>query len=459
MITTVALAVLAAGPLRMNLDDAVKLALERNPGIARAHKEADLARAQAREILGESLPHLSLEGQAFHTNYLPDFKATGMYAYTPVVELDPVTGLPKIDPSTGRPIPAPYAVPQPILEISNNREGTVYAGKALLTMPLFAGGRVFYGYRGAAANREAAEERVRAVENRVVLDVTRAFYGGLLADAVVSAREEGRSLALEHQVRVQALYNKGMVSSQEILRAQVQVEGIEPGLIRARAMAHLARQRLLALLDMAGEDMVLAGKLEYVPGSHKPGCDEHEAAKDRPDLKDLRLLTEIAGMSRKASRGAFLPQVGLFAQYETNRGGFFPPLDRQWVSGYTAGISVNIPLFNGFSDQARLAQARATEEGLALGVRELEAAISLQVRTAASTLKAAEEAMAAERRAVDLAAQNLSAAGRRYGAGQATHLDVLDAQTELTRARVGYAQAVHDALVAGAELEEACGKY
>lgn len=445
-------------PSRLSLDEAIRLARERNLRILRAQTDAGLARAQAREVLGASLPRLSATGQAFRTNYLPDFSLTGQYAYVPVVELDPATGLPRIDPATGQPVGTPYAVPQPVMTISNNRQADVYTGKLLLTLPVFAGGRIFYGYRAARANEAGAQARIRAADAEVVLEVKRAYLGALLADAVVDAEQEAVGLAKEHLVRVQALFARGVVSNHEVLRAQVQIEGIGPALIQARTGARLTRERLLTLLDLPPAEVVLTDALDYRAEPVDPEALERQAHDARPEILDLRERRTMAEMGRKAARAAFFPQIGLFGQYETNHGGFFPPLDRQWVSGYTAGVSVDFLLFEGLSGEARVAQARAAEEEVGQGLSELEDGVSLEVRRWVGELQAAEQSIAAQERVVDLARRNLDAVTLRYGAGQATHLDVLDAQTELTRARVGLAQARHDALVARAELERSCGR-
>ncbi|MDO9068239.1 MAG: TolC family protein, partial [Deltaproteobacteria bacterium] len=129
----------------------------------------------------------------------------------------------------------------------------------------------------------------------------------------------------------------------------------------------------------------------------------------------------------------------------------------EWNKNWDLGVSASWPLFDGGSGLGRIKEARANARQLRLAKQQVEDWIRLEVLAGYLTLKASEKAIFSQQLAGEQAQEALKIARARYESGQATNLDVLDAQLALTQAQTNRIQAVHDYLVSLAKLEKAVG--
>src|SRR5205085_2288546 len=115
-------------------------------------------------------------------------------------------------------------------------------------------------------------------------------------------------------------------------------------------------------------------------------------------------------------------------------------------------------VFDGFLTKGRVKEAEALRTRASEEVIEAERGVELEVRTSYSSFIEAREVMRSQEKVQESAEESLRLATARAGAGTATQLDVLNAQTALTEARSTQAQALHDYAVARARLERAIGQ-
>lgn len=131
-------------------------------------------------------------------------------------------------------------------------------------------------------------------------------------------------------------------------------------------------------------------------------------------------------------------------------------------------LSVNIPVFTGFSRQVSVERAEAASRDAQHARRAEELRLRRAVTEAHNALVAAWEVVRIEERNRELAEERLEAARQRYtigaapsqgaAAGGSTFLELLDAQTSMSTAERDYLNAVYDFHQALAQLEDATGR-
>ena len=92
------------------------------------------------------------------------------------------------------------------------------------------------------------------------------------------------------------------------------------------------------------------------------------------------------------------------------------------------------------------------------GEHALRSGIETQVTASYLKLISAQRAVEAQKVNVKASERNFQVAQARYREGYVNHLDVLDAEMNLTQAKIAYLQAVNDWLISWAELEKVIGK-
>lgn len=439
--------------LRLSLEESLRLGLANNPQLRAA--EARVRASQGKEISARAnfFPKLTASGTLVRSNTLTEFKIgepTMLDTSFPVAN------------TQGDPVPPDHIhkYPSAGFEMSNTREGNIYNAKLEAQMPLFTGGRVVNGYQAARLETRAQEEDLRRMELDTVFQVKQAFYGVLLARAMVEVVDKSFATMEAHYQRVQDLYRQGMVSNLDLLQVEAQLSSIRPQQIQVHNGLELSKVRLLAVLNLDLETPAkIEGELAYAPAPVEeiPAL-KQAAALARPELKGLELRYEQADRLKKIARAGYLPTVGAFANYQWNRGQELPPNDTIWRDGWQAGLSFSMPLFDGLATRGEMKNAQGLKDQIEMNQAALKAGIEAEVTAAALTLRAAEERIAATEKTVQAAEKNYKVAEDRYSVGLVNHLDVLDAEVLLTRAQADYLLAVHDYLLAQASLEKAIGR-
>jgi outer membrane protein TolC len=186
------------------------------------------------------------------------------------------------------------------------------------------------------------------------------------------------------------------------------------------------------------------------------------AMRRRTDLVQLRSAILLEEARRRVEVAEFFPRLSLFSNYsflaqEDGSPTFFGENEFQRTSAAAAGIQVEIPIFQGFRRAARMSQRtaaiRQNETRLALAEQD---AVN-QVRSLHEAVEEALQRARSQRRAVAQAGRGFEIAAAEYREGVGSQLQVTDAEEALRQSDFNYASAIHDYLVARAQLEMAIG--
>jgi outer membrane protein TolC len=165
---------------------------------------------------------------------------------------------------------------------------------------------------------------------------------------------------------------------------------------------------------------------------------------------------EVERLEKEVTRakGALLPTLHLLGNYEINNQHFSSDGQDSW----TVGVILNVNLFNGGADRARILEAQANHQRIIALRERLGNAIGLEVRDAYLALQTARERVTVARGAVTQAQESLRIVQDRYDAGLTTIVELLDSETALTAARTNLTRALYDATVSQARLEFGLGE-
>ncbi|HUT52903.1 MAG TPA: TolC family protein [bacterium] len=437
-------------PVKLTLDECIALGIEQNPQLMVSRAQADQAKGQTMQAKAGKLPKVTLSANAVHSNMLTEF-ATGTPTYFSTGPSE-ASGLPST------PIHF-HMLAFPGIEMTNTREGDVYGVKVEAQYALYAGGRIKNGIKAAELNERAAQEAVRQQRNELVFNIEQAFYGVLLTQEVVKVMDEAYATAAAHYRQVKAFYNEGLVSNLDVLNVESVMAGIRPQQIEAKNANELAKLGLKNLLNIDLSTPIEAvGELKYEAHDLPLPDDLYaQGLSDRPEMRIIVLRRDMAQKLLEISKAGAYPTVGLFANYQWNRGQELPPSDKIWRDGYQAGAALSVPLFDGRSTEGGVAQAQAQVTQVEQGKRALELGVKTQIQQAVLNLRSAEEKITAQQANVDAAGKNHEVAKARYAVGLASNLDVMDAQQKLSQAKVQYLSAVHDYDLAWFQLQAALG--
>ncbi len=311
----------------------------------------------------------------------------------------------------------------------------------------------------------AANFGFNATHQRIVLDVTRAYYAVNTVQGRVEVARASLALAQTLQDAAESRRGRGLATLPEVLQAREQSARAAYELQESLAAETDAR---MALLEAMGVRPTTAVSVASLAGRALPAAVEDTAEKlvdralaQRPDLmaRVATLRAREADIAKAESE--FYPRIVVAGDLGQNIGRVHTEGTPGWSSvnrpAYGAAISIEVPIFDGGLRRDRLGVARSERR---VAEEELERARDQAVR---QVVKAYEDLKVALRRreaAVALltaAEKSHDAAIDSYRSGVATFVDVTNAQTALTKARTADIETRSAAFTAAASLAFSTG--
>jgi outer membrane protein TolC len=421
----------APGP-ELTLGDAVRTALEKHPALRAAEHAAVAAASGVDQARAGFFPRVDLSEGVVQSN-------NPVYVFGSLL-------------NQGRFTAADFALnrlnnPDPITNWRTNLSGSV---------PLFLGGRTVLGYQQAQLGRDAAEHGRARAEQEVIFGVIRAYSAVLLSREAQEAVEAAVRTAEANLAAAESRYDAGVVVASDALAARVRLARLREEAIAAANHVRLSQAALNEAMGVSlDQPHRIAGRLQ-APAHAYDGLEglEAMAREHRPDYRQVELEVQRLEKDILRAKGAFLPTMHLMGNYELNNNRFASDGQESW----SVGVVLNLNLFNGGGDRARITEAQANHQRAAAQRDRVARAIGLEVHDAFLASHTARARTAVARDAVAQAEESLRIVQDRYDAGLTTIVELLDSETALTAARTNLTRTLYDATVSQARLELSLGR-
>ncbi|MBV9672047.1 MAG: TolC family protein, partial [Verrucomicrobia bacterium] len=279
----------------------------------------------------------------------------------------------------------------------------------------------------------------------------------LLNRALVQVQEESVNLLQSQLDDQRSRFEAGTVPQFNVLQAESSLQNQIPQLIAAENNYRISQATLARTLGIpAGRQYVtdnplpVIGQLTFTPIQYDLGSALAMARSNRPFLKAQRsnILASVENITIQAAgyQPVLSADVGLEARSN--------PLSnnlRESLQGWFAGVSGSWNIFDGLLTYGRVKQAKALLEQSKVTYDDSVRQVELEVSTAVSNLRQAQQTVDAAQTGVNVSQEALRLADERLAAGTGTQLDVLNAQTQLTTSRSNLVQAEFSYLSAVAQ--------
>jgi len=340
---------------------------------------------------------------------------------------------------------------------SLNRPGFLNNFQSLVTgdQSLYDTGKTGRAVRTARLGEDASREDARGSQLEVIAQVARFYWDTQLGAEEVNVTAKAMRSAEADLERSEARRASGMATDADVLSIRVHLAGVREEQIRRLADLEVARAAMNDAIGLPLDSLhFLTTPLTPLPvGQPELSGYEKNAVAGKPEIRQTRLASEIAGIQAADARGNYLPQVILHGAFES---------DRQQVADRGGGnwlvsIGLRWNLFNGGGDRAKIAESEAILRRTTAEQARVESRTRLQVRQAWANLKAAQQRIESAQASVAEAQESLRICQNRFAAGLSTVTDLLRAETAFLETQTRYLAAVHDQRIAAAMLEFAAG--
>ncbi|MCC7705173.1 TolC family protein [Janthinobacterium sp. GW460P] len=314
-------------------------------------------------------------------------------------------------------------------------------GSLSLSWRLFDFGGRAAGQRSAQAMLDAALANRDAVLQKTLAATVSAYFDAQTARASVRMRQEYQALANETVLATQRRAQRGLGSHSDTLQAASALAKAALGASRADGEFQKAGAVLVYTLGLAADAAVLLDDdADGVAADLREGLQDElhawlaRARERHPAILAAQAQLAAARERVDIARSEGRPSIDLTANiYQNGRPnqGLSPASTRETL----VGISLNIPLFDGFARHYKVRGAQAQA-----GQREAEAE-EVQQQTLMELVKTHAEAstalanLAASQAWLDAAQDALASVRRKFGLGAADILEMLATQSALLEAQ------------------------
>ena len=417
------LAAHAAAAENMDITRSVRLALDNNLYMKLAKSDGEARRAEALAAASRLLPQMELSIAQTRT-FRENLTALG-FGYAP---------------GGGPYLIGPF---------------DTFDGRLRLVQNLLDLG-AYNASRSKEQERKAADLRVQLAAEQVSAAAALAYLEVLRSSAAANSAAAGLELAGSLRGLAERKHAAGTATGLDVLRARTRESEETLRVSRARTSLEDALLRFKHLLGLPlRSEVSLTETLAYTPYD-APGKDEavQSALNDRLELKIARLQLDAGDYAVRAAKSARVPALAVSG--DAAMSGEKPDKEAKLVGDMA--LSLRLPLFTGGRVAAGVRGAAAARDKASSLLSDASLQAEEDALSALCRLQAAADEVATASMTVTTASQELEMARNRFAAGAGDNIELVNAQTSLSRARDSLVDALSRNKEANIRLTLALGR-
>ncbi len=305
----------------------------------------------------------------------------------------------------------------------------------------------------AGIHRASAVEAMARAQQEIAgrgldVTVTQAYYGLVVAERQYATAQQGLDQAKRSLKISRELEQGGQVAHSDVISFQIQFNQQQQAFREAKLAMQNARLSLAVLLfPDFNQNFNVVDDLDSPPPLPTLADVGEMAQQNNPEIHAAMAALRQAKFGVSEARAAFLPTLSFDVDYgiEANalalrsRVSAFPEAGRLPNLGFFVTATLNLPVWDWGARRSRLRQAEYHRREAHVELSFAQRQILSKLYSFYNNARTARSELNELRNSADLAAESLRLNMLRYKAGDATDLDVLNAQKTLMAARDAYA--------------------
>lgn len=408
----------------VTLAEAIALAQKHDPNVVQAQGDVRTAAADVRVRYGSFLPSVSASaggGRSFS-----EFQ--------------------RVDPRTGQLVGANSTTNSVNLQLGAN-------------IDLFTGFRRGADLSAAKAEQDRAEAALETRKWQTAFDVSREFFSALQNAALAEVRRDGIRRAQEQLAIAIARLNTRGASVSDSLQGVVEVSQARLALLNEQSLVAQAEANLARAIGTEGrvsavDDSSLAVRSITIDTTALLT----EARTRSPGVIQADAAVRSARANLSAAKAVYFPSVNFGASTSYGGNDVDPNNKYKLFNNRNLGVSVQLPLFNGFQREQQVTNRSAALESARARADDARRQVAAQLIAALASLSTAQERVEVARSNLDAARANARVQLERYRLGTIEIERLVQAQDRLSQAEEGAVTARFDYLRAKAQIEALIGR-
>ena len=356
--------------------------------------------------------------------------------------------------------------------VTMDRRETRQAGRSLANFQfnaaadfkLYDGGQAWNTIRRERQNVTNARFNLRAVRNKIAVEVIGQYYQVLKSVRLEKLYSEQVGLNEELVKQVTSLLENGLVGKADELRARAQLNRMRVEWLNQKKAVLQARSALNTTLGRYRGALLSTQRLEdrdFVPAPLQASMDEYLASARSKNFEILRDrgIAVAARISERIARGIYWPVVTgsvSYARVSSELDRVYGRFGENW--GLNIGLNVSLDLLKGALPRAEYLQAQANRIIAEETLEQTINAVTLAIETAVRDFEVSREIVGMGQESIANAEEALRLVEELYRIGEGTLLDVISARVDLLKTKTDIISSQYDIVIAAAKLKHASGQ-
>ena len=417
-----------------SLQEALDYAVQHQNAIKLKHIEAADAKAQVKEYKSIGIPKLNA--------YLD---------YTRFIQLP------------GSLVPAEFFGGQPG-EFAELKFGTDnFLSGSLDFEALLFDGNYIQGLRASKLYEILVSKEVNVTIKEIKENVTKAYLAVLIAEenlAIIDKNIENVNKTLEE---TKAIYENGFAEQLDVDRLQLSLDNLATEQQNLEQLIQVSLNLLkyqmgypLAQSISLTEDLQVLVDLMQIDGVD---FDSQINYTNRPEYDLLQTSQDLNRIDLKRLKHGYLPNVKAFANHQQSlqRNDLFNSDEPGLLPATTAGIRVNIPIFDGNEKRSQIQRVKLRMERVDIETEEFERGMDLQVNNSRIQLLNAQNTLKLREKSLALNEDIYSKSLIKFQEGVGSSVELRQSESSLYQAQADYINALYDLIIAKTDLDIALG--
>lgn len=434
-----------------SLEEAIEYAQKRSIEMKKAEIDIAYADAQIKEFRSIGIPKVS--GEVSYQNF-PNIPVQAIPDFISPVVVGTMEQFGVIPPGSGGGTgDAPPIVAQ--FGVNNNFRASVQLNTLIFD------GSYFVGLKAAKGVKDLNQRQKALTAYELRYAIINAYQSVLLIQENKKTLDSNITNLEKTLKETQALYDNGFAEQLDVDRLSLTLSNLQSERDIVNRQEQLAVNGLKFQMGYPmEEDIRLSDELSVlVANAENVIVDGTLDISNRIELDIFKQNEELNKLNERNIKMQYYPRLVGFAQHQQVllRNNLFDGDEAGFNPTTVLGLTLSVPIFDGFEKKYQVQQIRLDQERLNLEVRNFRRATTMQVQNARINYSNARQRLENQRKNLALAERILKTTRIKYREGVGSSLEVTQAEQELYQTQANYINSLYDLLVAKTDLDKAQG--
>ncbi len=341
--------------------------------------------------------------------------------------------------------------------VSQDLEATSFSINS--SVSLFNGFQITNTKKQEQLNLSAALSDVEKLKNNIALNIAAAYLQILFNEEMLETAEGQKELTMLQVERTRQLVNAGSLPERNLLEIEAQLASDEMQIVNAQNQLDLSYLTLTQLLELKSPEgfSILKPDLsdfkETIPADSPVNVFE-QAQQILPQIKGASLRVQSAQQGVEIAEGGQYPRLSLSTSYSSGARRYLKgnPLtaDDPFMeqlrdnTSATVGLSLSIPIFNGWQVKTSISNAKVNLENAQLNLELEKNLLYKDIQQAYADAVAAQKKFDATEKNVDALQEAFRSAEQQFSIGLVNSVEYTTSKTRLNQAQADMISAKYE---------------